>query len=119
MTAQKPPRGLGPAGRRFWREVATDDLVMGPDESRLLEAASRCLDELAVLEAELATAPTMVPGSAGQMRANPLFNELRLHRALLAQLCRQLAIPTEDDDRSAALQRSAAGRALVRQRWDR
>lgn len=121
-TTTRAPAGLADPGRRFWRAIVSAyDLRL--DELRLLDAACRCLDELAAIDHELRTAPVTVPGSNGQPRPNPLLNEARKHRALFAALCRQLDLDHLDettvDDETAAQRRSAAGRALVAQRRDR
>lgn len=122
--AIRTPAGLGDAGRKFWRAILAD-YELRTDELRILEQAARTLDELRILEGALAGAPVMVQGSAGQMRTNPIFADARQHRALFAALCRQLALPHADeaaapvDAAAAAAARSAAGRALVAQRWNR
>lgn len=111
------PTGLGPAGRRLWRSIASG-YDLRPDELILLESAARTLDTLAQIEAALVGAPLTVPGSAGQLREHPLMSEARHQRAAVAALLRQLALPDSDEIaavRSAA--RSSRGRELARGRW--
>lgn len=120
MTAEKTPRrpappGLGRAGRRLWKQVV-DVYEMRHDEAEALAAACRTLDELDRLEAELAAGPVVVKGSMGQPVANPLYAAVREHRRALAGLLAGVGLSEAD---TPGLSRSAAGRALARQRWDR
>jgi len=88
---------------------------MRGDELLLLAAAAKLVDETARLEAELNTAPTMLPGSKGQDRVNPLFAEVRAHRLALGRVLSQLGLADALDPDGAA--RSTAGRRMARARW--
>jgi len=92
--------------------------VLRVDELILLEATARTLDTVVALEAELAGQSLLTTGSMGQQRENPLLSEARQQRGALARLVRQLALP-DPDELAPATARSAAGRALARQRWAR
>jgi hypothetical protein len=112
-----PPRGLKTAGRRLWREVRAA-FELRADELRILEAACRLSDELAVLDKALRTAPALTQGSQGQDVMNPLFAAARQHRLALGRLLAQLGLDDADAEH-AGQARSAAGRRLARQRWQR
>jgi hypothetical protein len=118
----EPPAGLGESGTALWLRVHRD-WRLRPDEEELLLAACRTIDETARLEFALAGADVVVTGSRGQSRAHPLVREIREHRLALKQLLGAAGIGISDltadgeIDRGAA--RSAAGRALARQRWSR
>lgn len=90
----RPPAGLGEAGRAVWNkvagQVAEDGLVLDARDLRLLREAAVTADELDRLELALAEAPTTVPGSMGQVRVQPLFDEVRKTRALFARLLSQI-----------------------------
>lgn len=127
MTSNSPPRapkGLGPAGRRLWRDVHRPDadgshLELRPDELTVLAAAARTADELVALEAALADAPTVTAGSKGQDRVHPLYGEVRAHRALLSTLLARLDIPEDADDDGLRRARSWHARNAARARWSR
>lgn len=112
----RPPAGLDGAGRRLWRSVVRD-YELRPDELIVLGAAARTADEIAEMEAMKAKMTALVPGSMGQLRANPFFAELRGHRLALGRLLAQLAINDAADAASAGRARSAAGRHLVALRY--
>lgn len=118
----RPPRGLAKDGRRFWRQV-TDDYRLRPDELAVLERACRVLDDLAVLDGEMADEPPVVEGSMGQVVAHPLLAERRHHADLLTRLVRQLGLPDEPGVAEAqrAVERgkvaSLQAKRAVRARW--
>ena len=115
MTEPPTPPGLAAAGRRLWREITTE-YALRVDEVELLDAACRTADEIDRIEAELATAPTMVAGSKGQERPHPLFAEVRQHRLVLSRLLAALQIPDADEGGRADA-RSTAGRQMAIARW--
>lgn len=120
--APRIPTGLGRRGRALWRSVV-ETYELRADELVVLEEAARTLDTCARLDAELATAPTMIPGSTGQARPHPLLAELRGHRQVLAQLLRQLGladvvIPDEGDGPTLT-PRQARAQHAAQVRWGR
>lgn len=108
------PKGLGPAGRRLWRNWMAGN-EPDPGDEVLLEHAARTADELLRLAEALAGAEVTVEGSTGQPRANPLLDEVRRHRASLAGLLRQLA-PVEQ---TRGGHTSELAREAARARWSR
>ena len=93
------------------------DFDLRSDGLRVLECAARLWDEIGAMEAELKDSPKLVPGSRGQLTANPLLSEVRAHRRELRGQLLQLGLSEDDGAAAAGNARSAAGRALVRQRW--
>jgi hypothetical protein len=94
------------------------DYQLRPDELRILEAACRTADNIVQLDAELKDADVLVEGSKGQDVVNPLFGEVRLQRLAFGRLLSHLGL--DDADGVAGGQaRSAAGRRLAAQRWQR
>lgn len=115
------PKGLKAAGKRLWSEIAgAGTYRLRPDELRILEDACREADLVDRLEAELGKPETklIVKGSQGQDVANPLVSEIRQHRQTSKALLASLKLPDEDDARAPG-DASAAGRALVNNRWRR
>jgi hypothetical protein len=109
--AERAPDGLDAAGARLWRDVM-GAYECDPGEREVLLAACRTVDELVALEAALAGADAVVLGSQGQPRPNPLYEELRRHRAAFAQLIAALRLPTE-----AARSASELGSHAAMSRW--
>lgn len=65
MTRNRPPsapNGLGPAGRRFWRQIQAS-FVLDVGETRLLEECCHVVDTLAALQAAIDAAGVMDVGS--------------------------------------------------------
>jgi hypothetical protein len=80
--AGRPPRGLGATGRRLWQTFLTARSLDAEAQARLLNLC-RLSDELERLRAALAEAPVLTTGSMGQVRPNPLFEQVRSHTATL------------------------------------
>lgn len=91
------PDGLGEAGCALWT-AAAGEFDLDPAELAVLAEAARTVDELHRLHLALADAEVIVPGSTGQQRVNPLFAEVRSHRATLARLTTALALPDEEEE---------------------
>lgn len=116
MSKPSAPSKLGPKARRLWTEV-TGKYELRSDELRVLEDACREIDLVERLEAEFRDAPTMVKGSMGQMVANPILQELRQHRAVVARLLAQLKLPDEDGRQQESVSNAARKAAMAR--WSR
>lgn len=108
---------FGAKAQAVWDGI-TGVYSLRPDELRVLEDACREIDLVERLEADLAGASLTVKGSQGQPVANPLVTEVRQHRQVVKALLGSLKLPDEDDARAPASP-SAAGRALVANRWRR
>jgi hypothetical protein len=83
----------------------------------LLDAAAECdlIDELAKAAKG---APLTELGSQGQPVINPLISELRLHRATLTSLLKQLQLPDDDSGAKVGLGvRSVKARQAAQARW--
>ncbi len=120
MTAKKPapPPKLGRSGATLWRQIVAG-YELRPDELRLLADACRTADMVDAMEKMLSNDSLMTTGSMGQDRPHPLLTEIRGHRALLATLLKQLALP--DDAVRAAVRPSATtirAQTAARARWD-
>jgi len=92
----RSPAGLGPRGKRLWKAILAD-FELGTTETEVLSLACRAFDRISVLEEALTGAPSLVLGSQGQPRPNPLAGELRAEVLLASKLVSQLGIPTDLD----------------------
>ena len=102
--------------RRFWRDILKE-FTLGPAELRILEDAVREIDLIEKMEAELEGADLVVYGSRGQPVANPLAQEIRLHRGVLKQLLGALRLPDDDQDSWDGLTASERARRASMARW--
>ncbi len=109
-----PPKELGSVGAALWRSM-TSQFVFHPGELELLRQAGACKDEIAVMEEALAESGPMIPGSRGQLRLNPLYNQLVTHRALLDRLMQSLALPA--DGEQTGRRRTPQARQAANSRW--
>ena len=111
--SQYPP-GLGPSGRRLWREI-TAEYGLAPHEAVILVQCCRCADRLDAIEAELSGAALTVEGSQGQPVRHPLLSEWRMQARVLESLSRALSIPLPSED--VGRRRSPTARENALQRW--
>lgn len=120
----RPPKGLGPAGRKLWRAIVSD-WELRPDELAVLESACFEADIIRRLQEEMVDSPLTAKGSMGQLVEHPVSVALRQHRATQAQLLKQLRIPDPEDDedeeptviRRKPMSRSEAARKAANARW--
>jgi hypothetical protein len=111
MAKLPAPKVLAKAGRALWDRVTNAMNFDDPREVHALRQACLLEDDVARLREELADAPLIVQGSTGQPVENPLLGAIRNATALQARLLSSIAVEYSE------LQRSAAGRALVAQRY--
>ncbi|MFI5670467.1 hypothetical protein [Streptomyces sp. NPDC051704] len=112
----EPPDGLGRRSARLWEDIV-EGQELRTDELRVLEDACREVDLIERMHAELQGAPLVVKGSMGQDVANPLVQELRQHRALVARLLGSLKLSDEDGEEYDARARSSQARKAALTRW--
>ncbi len=97
---KQPPAEVRPLPNPPPDSSAGDQLVasveavfeLDPAERELLRQAGRTLDELQRMEEVLRQMAPVGLGSAKQVMANPLLNEVRQHRLLLQSLLKQLRV---------------------------
>ena len=94
-TQPRPPKRLGPAGRRFWRDITAGFQLAGPHEEALLEMACRELDIIDRLDDELAGAELVINTPAHGEVANRLLGEVQQHRGAFRLLVRDLKLPAD------------------------
>lgn len=114
--APEPPAGLGEQAAQLWRDIV-DEQELRRDELRILEDACREVDLIERMHVELQTAPLVVKGSMGQDVANPLVQELRQHRGLVARLLGSLKLRDEETEARDALARQDQARRAAGVRW--
>jgi hypothetical protein len=118
MVAEKhsppPPRGLGKAGAALWRRM-TGQFQFHEGELQILRQVAATVDEIDVMEAALAELGPMIPGSRGQMRLNPLYNQLAVHRTMVDRLTLSLGLPA--DGEQVGKRRSPQAKQAANSRW--
>lgn len=110
------PDDLGTAGKKLWADVhaaLTDGWQFDEKELAMLTMACHQQDDVARLTEALASADVLTAGSAGQLRLNALFAEVRQARLALARLLKQLDTGPEKQQLST----SEAARKAARARW--
>ncbi|MET7731613.1 hypothetical protein ABZT02_09610 [Streptomyces sp. NPDC005402] len=113
----EPPVDLGVRGVELWRGVLADH-ELRVDELRVLEDACREVDLIERLEEGLRGAALVVTGSQGQPVANPIVQELRQHRGLVARLLGLLKLPDEEQAGRDAQWRTQRARKAALTRWN-
>jgi hypothetical protein len=112
MMAKLPaPKALAKDGRSLWTQVTSVIIFEDPREVHALRQACLLEDDLARLRKQLGDSPLVVQGSTGQPVESPLLASIRNATALQAKLLASIAVDANE------LERSAAGRALVSQRY--
>lgn len=105
------PKVLGKEGTALWKRVTDAITFEDPREVHALRQACLLEDDIARLRDDLADSPLIVQGSTGQPVETPLLASIRNATALQAKLLTSIAVETSE------LERSAAGRRLVSQRY--
>jgi len=90
----RAPAGTGPAGRRLWR-ATLDGYLLTEHELVLLQQATRVIDHLDQLDAQLTANGLLVAGRAGELKVHPALAEARQQRLVLAKLLSALRLPVE------------------------
>lgn len=114
MPKTVPPAGLGDRALDLWIGI-TEKYELRVDELLILEDACREVDLIDRMEREQSTGDLTALGSQGQPVAAPLIAELRQHRAMVANLMKQLKLP--DEDGRAGASTSEAARKAANARW--
>jgi hypothetical protein len=109
-----PPSGLGKAGQEVWLSL-TGQFGFHEGELQILRQIAAIVDEISVMEGALAESGPMIPGSRGQLRLNPLYNQLITHRSVLDRLMLSLALPA--DGEQVGRRRSPQAKAAANARW--
>jgi phage terminase small subunit len=105
------PRGLGAAGRRFWRQIAAD-FELSPVDAVVMAEVCQTLDRLSLLADVVAVQGVLAESSQG-VRAHPALTEERAQRELLVKLLAVLGLELGAvEDAPAGPGRRSGGRAV-------
>ena len=112
-----PPKsdGIGPRGRRAWRDLVSR-YEFDDDEVDILRELARCVDRLDLLDAEIVENGMTSLGSMGQVVANPALAEARQQQALLVRLRKALRL-TERKNVAAPVKKAPVAQSGVRGRF--
>ena len=124
---QKPPPGLGTAGKKLWREItaplAEMELELTPRERNWLHSACTLRDRVVQLETIMDEQDPITVGYKGQPVVNGLLNEIRQTHTLIAQLLARLDLSTDGEDGATGIPvsspalRSVKARDAAMKRW--
>lgn len=92
LAPKRPPAGLGPRGRAFWRDI-NSAYTLTASESALVRVAAAAVDQLHRIELAIKASPVTSTGSAGQLTEHPLLSSWRAHAESIRKVCRQLDLP--------------------------
>ncbi len=112
VTRSTIPSGLGPRGRRKWRELNAYEFDAGEAEVRV--EFCRLLDLADRIDAALAVGALLVKGSRDQDVENPLLAAKIRTAEAIGRLGGRLSLPDQDKADNAA---SQLGRLGARRRW--
>lgn len=115
---QRAPNHLGTKGKSLWHSIVTE-YDLGPDDLRILEDACREADLIQRMDERIGE-PTFrfeVKGSTNQTRTNPLIQEVRQHRTVLARLLGSLRLRELDGDTTGTPAAPASAREEAAVRW--
>jgi hypothetical protein len=115
-----PPEGLTGRGLRFWERI-TAAVDLTEDSAELLQEVCETITIIDALKTAAVEQPVTVKGSRGQVRINPVFQELRMQRLALATMLKQLGVPAVEDDNEneETTGRQRTARHAARARWGR
>lgn len=108
---------LGKRGAWLWDQV-TGTYSLRPDDTMLLEDACHTLDLIDKIEAQLVGAELLLVGAYDQPIANPLIDQVKAHRSVMARLLGQLKLPNVAGVQ-AELDRTDRARNAANARWGR
>ena len=116
MARKSGPTFTSTNSTELWSET-TAEYELSRHEKVILESACRELDIVEKLEEALDGASLIVAGSMGQDTANPLLQEVRMHRAAVATLIKALKLPEAEEGEKTENPRSSTARAAANARW--
>ena len=110
------PTDLGTAGQKLWDDMhaaLADGVEFDEKDIALLTMACEQQDDIARIAAAMSDADVLTEGSAGQLRLNTCFAEIRQARQAVARLLKQLDVGPAARQMSP----SEAARHAARARW--
>jgi hypothetical protein len=112
----RAPKGLGPAGRRYWREM-NELYEFDVEKLTLLTQAAREVDLIERLQEQIDNDPTLIAkGSQGQPVSAPAVGAIKEHRALLVTITKALELPSVEGN-DGRMTRSESARYAANVRW--
>jgi hypothetical protein len=117
---QRPPVGLGAAGKALWKSILADvgeGWRLDARERDFLARACRCADELGALEAVVDRDGATVAGSRGQLVTHPALSEARQVRLVLLRLLSSIELVDPAAGERSATPAQARARRAANARW--
>ena len=98
MSDTKPPKHLGPSGKRFWNECVERYVFASPDQWRLLELIGVQLDRLEGYRVAVEEDGVVITTKGGDLREHPSLSSERAASNTVRLLCRELGLTTADTE---------------------
>lgn len=100
MAIRRPPRALGPAGRKFWSKVTAEVVLESEHDLERLLQTCKCLDEIAEAEEVIAREGRYIKDRFQQIREHPAMKTIRDSRILFLRGVRELQLDATDPEES-------------------
>ena len=101
MSKNTPPAGLGPNGKRFYKQALRDFTFGSESDLEVLGQAAACVDRIAqAAEMVKKLGVLIINPTSKAVKPNPACSIERDNKVLLARLCRELGMLSEQGDDS-------------------
>jgi phage terminase small subunit len=94
----RTPSGLGPAGKRLYREIVADvneAIELDAKDLQALERAAVLADMVELLRADVRERGAVVEGSTGRMQANPSIDKISNMQSRIVQMLQTVRLDPE------------------------
>lgn len=95
MSKIQYPKGLGPDGKKFYKNVLTEFVFSDSHDLERLAQAAYCLDDIAESQKNIAKDGRFFTTKSGIVREHPALKAVRDFRTLFVRIVRELGLDLE------------------------